>query len=189
MINNREQLIKAILKILSEDEYKERVEQVKEDLFHSFTEEIAKNFISPRVSDAELRQEINACLDDYFLEENKNPSAEEECKRKNYQAEIAQRFMAALNNLPNNEQNEDIKIRLYELFFSLNNYALFQTSLKECIVATLYDIAGVEIANKVMCEATKRTDMFTEQMFNENFRSEKVQDNIQGKIINFPYNS
>ena len=188
MINSREQLVETMLRILSEDEYKDKIKQVKEDLFCSYIVDISMDFIPEKVTEEELRQNIkNNYLRDYFVEENTVVSdADKNISKNNYQIEISQEFINVLKNLPDTDENKAIKTRLYELFINLNNYGLFQTSQKECIVATLYDVAGIEIASRVMCEATKRTEMFTEQMFDTNYRSKKDILDKKGKIIEFP---
>ncbi len=187
MVKNREQLTQKIISILSEEQYKERMDKVKEDLVHTFAEDIAKNFIAPRVTEEEIREEINASLDDYFIENSNTENDQESVSGVNFQVELGNELMKLIEDIP---VGEEWKNKIYRIAIGFNNFGLYQSMQKECIVSAMYDLCGLETGNFVMCEATKRTGMMTEKMFNENFNAEKqnhdeVLDKRENKVIQF----
>ena len=189
MVKNREQLIRTIEKILEEDKYKDRMDKVKEDLIYSFAESIAVNFISPRVTEEEIRDEIERSLDDYFIENrHEDKDNEEEESGVNFQVELGEDLMKLIREIP---VSEEWKNEIYRIAIGFNNFGLYQSMQKECIATALYDICGTEMANYVMCEATKRTDIMTEKMFNMNYeaekenKEEKKEEETSAKILQF----
>lgn len=142
--------------MLQEEEFKDNLDVVKEQIYHDISKDIAEGIIVKKISDEDLREEIRAYFKDFFDEDIKdfeemsqNVTAQDYNEFGQYN-EYVDNFRIVFDslNLPPDKKEE-----LFNAVASISNYSVYNLMLLRSVTNAIYDTLDKETSDKIFNKA------------------------------------
>lgn len=156
MIDKSIVLKTRIYNMLQEEEFKDNLDVVKEQIYHDISKDIAEGIIVKKISDEDLREEIRAYFKDFFDEDIKdfeemsqNVTAQDYNEFGQYN-EYVDNFRIVFDslNLPPDKKEE-----LFNAVASISNYSVYNLMLLRSVTNAIYDTLDKETSDKIFNKA------------------------------------
>lgn len=176
-------VIKArVYNILQEEEFKDTLIQMKEQLIQDIAQDISEGIIVKKISDDDLREEVRDYFKDFFDEDIKEyEEIAESVSSEDYNSfgvynEQIDNFRTVFNSL---DLPLDKKEALFNAVASISNYSQYNLMLLRSVTNAIYDTLDKETSDKIFNKAIYNVENETNILIHDMNESERTGKTLQ----------